>query len=184
MLTSSLGCTSFLPASALARFAITSLAFMLDWVPEPVCQTTRGKWAFSAPEMTSPAACSMAPSFSAVIFSGFRAWLALAAASLRIPKACMISAGMVSSPTPMGKFSWLRWVWAPQYLSAGTRTSPIESCSIRYSIFFSFLLVRPHAVGQNVRNCNCFHYKQRSGRCQSAKPGAQVPAGSHSGNFT
>ena len=28
----------------MARFAITSLAFMLLWVPEPVCQTTSGKW--------------------------------------------------------------------------------------------------------------------------------------------
>ena len=49
----------------------------------------------------------------------------------------MISPGMVSIPTPMGKFSWLRCVCAPQYLSAGTFTSPMESCSIRYSIAFS-----------------------------------------------
>ena len=31
------------PSISLARFAITSLTFMLVWVPEPVCQTTRGK---------------------------------------------------------------------------------------------------------------------------------------------
>ena len=31
------------PRISLARFAITSLAFMLLWVPEPVCQTTSGK---------------------------------------------------------------------------------------------------------------------------------------------
>ena len=36
----------------MARFEMTSLAFMLDWVPEPVCQTTRGKWSMSLPEMT------------------------------------------------------------------------------------------------------------------------------------
>ena len=41
--TSSLGCSSFFPSSSLPRFAITSLTFMLVWVPEPVCQTTRGK---------------------------------------------------------------------------------------------------------------------------------------------
>ena len=43
-LTWSLGCTgSFEPSSppsiSMARLAITSLAFMLDWVPEPVCHT-------------------------------------------------------------------------------------------------------------------------------------------------
>ena len=27
----------------------------------------------------------------------------------------------------------IRWVWAPQYLSVGTRTSPMESCSTLYS---------------------------------------------------
>ena len=44
MLTSSLGCTGDLlpilpPRIWMARFEITSLRFMLDWVPEPVCQT-------------------------------------------------------------------------------------------------------------------------------------------------
>ena len=34
----------------------------------------------------------------------------------------------------IGKLFLLRSVWAPQYLSAGTRTSPIESCSDLYSI--------------------------------------------------
>ena len=50
--TSSLGWSSFFPAMALPRLAMTSLAFMLDWVPEPVCQTTRGKWSLSSPEIT------------------------------------------------------------------------------------------------------------------------------------
>src|SRR5262249_8197993 len=48
MLTWSLGCTGFLapsspPNSWLARLAMTSLRFMLLWVPEPVCHTTSGK---------------------------------------------------------------------------------------------------------------------------------------------
>ena len=72
----------------------------------------------------------MAPHFPVVIRSGMSARFARAAAAFSIPKARTISSGMVSIPTPMGKFSRLRWVWAPQYLSAGTRTSPMESCSI------------------------------------------------------
>ena len=48
MFTSSFGWTGRFdpnspPASSMARFEITSLAFMFDWVPEPVCQTYKGK---------------------------------------------------------------------------------------------------------------------------------------------
>ena len=44
MLTWSLGWTgvcvpSVPPSSWIARFEITSLTFMFDWVPDPVCQT-------------------------------------------------------------------------------------------------------------------------------------------------
>ena len=54
MLTSSLGWTgsfepSTPPAISMARLEMTSLAFMLDWVPLPVCQTLRGKWSSSLP---------------------------------------------------------------------------------------------------------------------------------------
>ena len=48
--------------------------------------------------------------------------------------ALYISAGIVSMPTPISKFSWLLWVCAAQRRSAGTFISPIESCSIRYSM--------------------------------------------------
>lgn len=44
----------------MARLEMTSLEFMLDWVPEPVCQTTRGKWSSSLPSATSAAACWIA----------------------------------------------------------------------------------------------------------------------------
>ena len=44
----------------MARPAITSLAFMLDWVPEPVCQMTSGNWSSCMPLATSPAACWIA----------------------------------------------------------------------------------------------------------------------------
>jgi hypothetical protein len=40
----------------MALFAITSFAFMLDCVPDPVCHTTKGKWSFNFPEITSSAA--------------------------------------------------------------------------------------------------------------------------------
>ena len=44
------------PSSSIARFAMTSFAFMLDCVPLPVCQITSGKWSDSLPSATSPAA--------------------------------------------------------------------------------------------------------------------------------
>src|SRR4029078_13695511 len=58
MLTWSLGWTGFFepmipPSISIARFEITSFAFMLDCVPEPVCQTTSGKCSFSLSSVTS-----------------------------------------------------------------------------------------------------------------------------------
>ena len=44
------------PASSMARFEMTSLAFMLVCVPLPVCQIRRGKWSSSSPSITSSAA--------------------------------------------------------------------------------------------------------------------------------
>ena len=40
------------PASWLARFAMTSIAFMFVWVPEPVWNTTSGYSPSSVPSMT------------------------------------------------------------------------------------------------------------------------------------
>ena len=131
---SSFGWQSFSPAIWLARFAITSFAFILDCVPEPVCQTTSGKWSLRLPDITSSHAAEIAFTFCAVIFSGFSSAFASAAAFLSMPKAWVISRGMVSMPTPISKFSWLLSVCAAQSLSAGPFISPIESCSIRYSI--------------------------------------------------
>ena len=93
---------------------MTSFAFMFDWVPEPVCHTTSGKCPSNLPAATSPAAVSMTESFSSVIVSGRSRWFARAAACFSTPKAWMISAGIVSIPTPMRKFIQLRWVCAPQ----------------------------------------------------------------------
>ena len=52
------------PASWIARLAITSLAFMLLWVPEPVWNTTSGNSASQRPSMTSCAARTIRSTFS------------------------------------------------------------------------------------------------------------------------
>ena len=52
------------------------------------------------------------------------------AASALISASARTSARSIGSPE-IGKFSTARWVCAPQCASAGTRTSPIESCSTR-----------------------------------------------------
>ncbi len=69
MFTSSFGCTGFFeprtpPAMAMARFEMTSFAFMLLCVPLPVCQMRSGKWSSSLPAMTSSAAWEMRSVFS------------------------------------------------------------------------------------------------------------------------
>ena len=69
MFTWSLGWTSLDPLEppriSIARLAITSLLFIFDWVPDPVCQITidweffflpKGKWSFHFSWMTSSAA--------------------------------------------------------------------------------------------------------------------------------
>lgn len=54
--TSSFGWTDLSPSLPpniwMALFAITSLEFIFDWVPEPVCQMTNGKWSSSLPWIT------------------------------------------------------------------------------------------------------------------------------------
>ena len=119
---------------------MTSLQFMLLWVPLPVCHTARGKCPRRDPSRISRQTVWMISARSRSSLP--RAQLAAAQAALRWAKARMRSAGIFS--VPMGKFSRLRWVWAPQYLSAGTLTSPMVSCSMRYSKG-SFLLLRDQA---------------------------------------
>ena len=65
ILTWSFGWTGFFdpsspPSISIARLEITSLAFMLVCVPEPVCQTTSGKLSSSLPSITSCAAAAIA----------------------------------------------------------------------------------------------------------------------------
>ncbi len=115
MLTWSFGWTGFLepispPSISMARFEITSLAFMFDWVPDPVCQTTSGKWSSHRPSTTSAAALTIAPPSS-----GSRrpcSMLVSAAACLIAPSARTMATGCFSHP--IGKFMIERWVCAPQ----------------------------------------------------------------------
>ena len=94
----------------MARFEITSLAFMLDWVPEPVCHTTSGKWSSSLPSITSWAAATMAsPIF---LSSPPSAMLVSAAARLTMPNARTMGRGCFSQP--ILKLPSERWAWAPQ----------------------------------------------------------------------
>ncbi len=111
----SFGCTGSFepilpPRISIARFAITSLAFMFDWVPEPVCQTTSGKCSSSSPSATSSAASAMArPSFLSSVPC---AMLTSAAARLMTPSARTTATGCFSHP--IGKFWIERCVCAPQ----------------------------------------------------------------------
>ncbi|KAF0133262.1 MAG: hypothetical protein FD152_1678 [Xanthobacteraceae bacterium] len=80
----------------MARLEITSLAFMFDWVPDPVCQTTSGKWASSLPSMTSCAALTMVSPMAGS--SRPSAMLVSAAALFTMPRALTIGAGCLSQP--------------------------------------------------------------------------------------
>ena len=97
------------PAISMARLLITSLTFMLDWVPDPVCHTTSGKWSRSLPAITSSAAATI----RSRVFSSMRPSLLLASAAafLSTPKAVMISTGIFSPP--MSKLASDRAVCAP-----------------------------------------------------------------------
>ena len=115
LLTWSLGWTGRLPprvpaSRSLAIPAITSLTFMLVWVPLPVCHTASGNWSSNLPAATSAAAASIA---SAISPGKPCRRFTRAAACLMTASAWTISTGM-RSRAPNGKFSTLRWVCAPQ----------------------------------------------------------------------
>ena len=83
---------------------------MLVWVPLPVCQMRKGKWASRAPEVTSRAARTMR---SATVWSSMpSSALVRAEASFKMPKARRRGRGMTSSP--IGKWTSDRAVCAPQ----------------------------------------------------------------------
>ena len=93
----------------MARFEITSLAFMLVDVPEPVWKTSTTNWSFSLPSATSCAARTIASATSGS--SSPRSRLASAAASLIWPRARMKDGG--NRRSLIGKLSTALIVWAP-----------------------------------------------------------------------
>ena len=130
-LTWSLGCTAASPSAAerATRLAITSLAFMLELVPDPVWNTSMGKCSSWRPSATSRAAETMAEDCSSVITSSSP--LVCAAAAFTWPRA-WIRRGSRVVPL-IGKLSTARCVWARHRAVLGTSISPMESCSIRTS---------------------------------------------------
>jgi hypothetical protein len=106
---------------------MTSLVFMLLEVPEPVWKTSMGKWSSQSPRATAAAAVATASATSAGRTPSEA--LTPAAAPLIAASAAM-SSRSIGVPE-MGKFSTARWVWARHFAQAGTRTSPMESCSMR-----------------------------------------------------
>ncbi len=116
---------------------MTSLAFMLDEVPEPVWNTSMGKWASCAPLATASAAATIASAMSCS--STPSSALARAAAFLTRASASMWRRSSVMPDS--GKFSTARCVWARYRASAGTRTSPMVSCSMRNSLMVPIVAV-------------------------------------------
>ena len=116
-LTWSLGCTGVLvpicpPASSMARLEMTSLAFMLDWVPEPVWNTTSGNSSSSLPQMTSSPALAIRSAMS--WGSSPSSALARAADFFSTPRALTMGRPHTKVLRPMSKLCRLRSVCAPQ----------------------------------------------------------------------
>ena len=127
MFTWSFGCT-LRPDARVARFAMTSFAFMLLLVPEPVWNTSIGKCTSCSPAATAVAAAAIA--FASPFFMWPSVAFAEAHAPLIRPSARMNSRG-IGMPE-IGKFCTARCVVAPYSASAGTCSSPMLSFSMRY----------------------------------------------------
>lgn len=125
-LTWSFGCTSR-PSRSVASVAMTSLVFMFDEVPDPVWNTSTGKCSSQRPSATSSAASRIASAMS--LSSTPSSAFTCAAAPLIRARASMWARSMRCPE--IGKFSTARCVWARHLAPAGTRTSPMESCSTR-----------------------------------------------------
>ncbi len=124
-------------ASSPARLAITSLAFMLVEVPEPVWKTSIGNWSSCSPSATSSPARAIrsASSVSSRPSSPFTR----AAAALIRPSQCTTGAGTRSPET--GKFSIALPVSGPQ-----------SSCAVAMSM---------EAIGR--KSCSARHGQAQSG---------------------
>ena len=126
--TSSFGCTGE-PSRSDASEASTSLAFMFEDVPEPVWNTSIGNSASQSPRTTSAATSAIAAAFA----SSSRPRLARTRAPAPLINASPAMSSRSIGWPEIGKFSTARWVCARHFAAAGTRTSPIESFSMRYS---------------------------------------------------
>src|ERR1039458_4451722 len=116
-----------LAAGQRASAAMTSLAFMLLEVPDPVWNTSIGNWSSCSPTATAAAASWIA---AAIASSSTPSSPFTTAASPLSEASAPIMSRPIRSPDT-GKFCTARCVCAPHSASAGTRTSPIESCSTR-----------------------------------------------------
>ncbi len=132
----SLGCTGFrlpsgCPSIWLARLAITSLAFMLVWVPLPVCQTGSGNSSSRSLAAISSAALAIVSARSAG--SSPKRALAAAQADLCNPTARIRPGGKRS--VPMRNKRRARSVCGPHRRSAGMSMVPSASVSVRKASF-------------------------------------------------
>ena len=130
LFTWSFGCTGFFvpflpPKISIARLAITSLTFIFVWVPEPVCQTFRGKFSSKLPLITSLEALIIALDILFVISLSLE-WT-IAADLLIIAIDLIIE--ILTKILPILKNLFDLWVEAPQYLLLGTLTLPMLSNS-------------------------------------------------------
>ena len=96
----------------MARFEMTSFAFMFDCVPEPVWKTTSGKWSSRSPRMTSSAARTISSTVSGGSWPSSP--LACAAPFFSTPRARITGRVKRKRSTPMGKLVRERSVCAPQ----------------------------------------------------------------------
>src|SRR6478735_186780 len=133
---------------------MTSLAFMLELVPDPVWKTSMGNSPSCVPSTIASAAETMARACSCRTTPS--AALAVAAAALTWASAWTCR-GCSVRPL-IGKFSIARWVWARHRASRGTSTSPIESCSVRVSVtrrpYPLSVLLRLRVLGERAGTAN------------------------------
>ena len=140
ILTWSFGCTGlysprFPPSNSLARFAKTSLTFMLCDVPAPAWYGSTMNCSRCCPARTSSAAFTIA---SASFGSSRPVSLWVSAAAFLIQTCASMNASSGSNPL-IGKFCFARSVWTPYSASVGTSRGPSGSFSRRVSVIVSVL---------------------------------------------
>src|SRR4051794_39041105 len=155
MFTWSLGCT---PSPA--RFAMTSLAFMFEDVPEPVWKTSIGNWSSWSPLATSSAAAAIRSATAES--SRPSSALARAAAPLIRPSHCTTDTG-TRSPE-MGK------------LATAFVVSPPHSCLLSVSTLIYRTLARFERVhGGSPRRVQVRSRREAAGQLEHDHPVRERP---------